>query len=409
MNFPFYIAKRYLFSKKSHNAINIISGISVCGVALATLALVCTLSVFNGFHDLIASFFTHFDPDLKVEATKGKTFVPDSAFVASIEDVPGVEVVSMTLEDDAMAKYKDQQAMVTIKGVDDNFQALTHIEEVLYGNPEFKLYDPIADYGIMGIRLMQLLGTGIQPFDPIEVYAPRRDGRVNMSNPMANFRREKFYSPGTVFNINDARYATSYIITSMDYARRLFGYTAEVSAIELRLQPDADVGQVKRAVASVVGDAFTVKDHYEQQAATFKVVEIEKFISYLFLTFILIIASFNVIGSLSMLIIDKEENVQTLRNLGADDKLITRIFLMEGYLITLSGTIIGIVLGLLLCYLQQRFGLITLGTGDNFLVDAYPVSVHLTDVLLVFVTVLLVGFLAVRYPVIYLSKKLLKN
>ena len=337
MNFPFYIAKRYLFSKKSHNAINIISGISVCGVALATLALVCTLSVFNGFHDLIASFFTHFDPDLKVEATKGKTFVPDSAFVASIEDVPGVEVVSMTLEDDAMAKYKDQQAMVTIKGVDDNFQALTHIEEVLYGNPEFKLYDPIADYGIMGIRLMQLLGTGIQPFDPIEVYAPRRDGRVNMSNPMANFRREILYSPGTVFNINDARYATSYIITSMDYARRLFGYTAEVSAIELRLQPDADVGQVKRAVASVVGDAFTVKDHYEQQAATFKVVEIEKFISYLFLCFILMVACFNIISSVSMLILDKRDNADTLRSLGATEGLISRIFIYEGNFIALIG------------------------------------------------------------------------
>ncbi len=404
MNFPFYIAKRYLFSKKSHNAINIISGISVCGVALATLALVCTLSVFNGFHDLIASFFTHFDPDLKVEATKGKTFVPDSAFVASIEDVPGVEVVSMTLEDDAMAKYKDQQAMVTIKGVDDNFQALTHIEEVLYGNPEFKLYDPIADYGIMGIRLMQLLGTGIQPFDPIEVYAPRRDGRVNMSNPMANFRREKFYSPGTVFNINDARYATSYIITSMDYARRLFGYTAEVSAIELRLQPDADVGQVKRAVASVVGDAFTVKDHYEQQAATFKVVEIEKFISYLFLCFILMVACFNIISSVSMLILDKRDNADTLRSLGATEGLISRIFIYEGNFIALIGAFVGLVLGIILCLLQQQFGIIGLGGDGQFVVDAYPVRVEFQDIVLVFFSVLVVSALSVWLPIRLLNR-----
>lgn len=404
MNFPFYIAKRYLFSKKSHNAINIISGISVCGVALATLALVCTLSVFNGFHDLIASFFTHFDPDLKVEATRGKTFVPDSAFVASIEDVPGVEVVSMTLEDDAMAKYKDQQAMVTIKGVDDNFQALTHIEEVLYGNPEFKLYDPIADYGIMGIRLMQLLGTGIQPFDPIEVYAPRRDGRVNMSNPMANFRREILYSPGTVFNINDARYATSYIITSMDYARRLFGYTAEVSAIELRLQPDADVGQVKRAVASVVGDAFTVKDHYEQQAATFKVVEIEKFISYLFLCFILMVACFNIISSVSMLILDKRDNADTLRSLGATEGLISRIFIYEGNFIALIGAFVGLVLGIILCLLQQQFGIIGLGGDGQFVVDAYPVRVEFQDILLVFFSVLVVSALSVWLPIRLLNR-----
>lgn len=404
MNFPFYIAKRYLFSKKSHNAINIISGISVCGVALATLALVCTLSVFNGFHDLIASFFTHFDPDLKVEAMKGKTFVPDSAFVASIEDVPGVEVVSMTLEDDAMAKYKDQQAMVTIKGVDDNFQALTHIEEVLYGNPEFKLYDPIADYGIMGIRLMQLLGTGIQPFDPIEVYAPRRDGRVNMSNPMANFRREILYSPGTVFNINDARYATSYIITSMDYARRLFGYTAEVSAIELRLQPDADVGQVKRAVASVVGDAFTVKDHYEQQAATFKVVEIEKFISYLFLCFILMVACFNIISSVSMLILDKRDNADTLRSLGATEGLISRIFIYEGNFIALIGAFVGLVLGTILCLLQQQFGIIGLGGDGQFVVDAYPVRVEFLDIVLVFFSVLVVSALSVWLPIRLLNR-----
>lgn len=404
MNFPFYIAKRYLFSKKSHNAINIISGISVCGVALATLALVCTLSVFNGFHDLIASFFTHFDPDLKVEAMKGKTFVPDSAFVASIEDVPGVEVVSMTLEDDAMAKYKDQQAMVTIKGVDDNFQALTHIEEVLYGNPEFKLYDPIADYGIMGIRLMQLLGTGIQPFDPIEVYAPRRDGRVNMSNPMANFRREILYSPGTVFNINDARYATSYIITSMDYARRLFGYTAEVSAIELRLQPDADVGQVKRAVASVVGDAFTVKDHYEQQAATFKVVEIEKFISYLFLCFILMVACFNIISSVSMLILDKRDNADTLRSLGATEGLISRIFIYEGNFIALIGAFVGLVLGIILCLLQQQFGIIGLGGDGQFVVDAYPVRVEFQDIVLVFFSVLVVSALSVWLPIRLLNR-----
>lgn len=408
MNCALYIARRYLFSKKSHNAINIISGISVCGVALATLALVCTLSVFNGFHDLIASFFTHFDPDLKVEAVKGKTFTPDSAAIASLQAIPGVEVACLTLEDNAMAKYKEQQTMVTVKGVDDNFQQLTDIEEILYGNPEFKLYDEIADYGIMGIRLMYLLGTGIQPFDPIEIYVPRKGGRVNMSNPMANFRREPLYSPGTVFNINDDRYASSYIITSMDYARRLFGYTTEVSAIELRLQPGADIGDTKRAVAAAVGEGFTVKDHYEQQASTFKVVKIEKLISYLFLCFILMVACFNIISSVSMLILDKRDNANTLRSLGATDGLISRIFIYEGNLIALIGAVVGLVLGVLLCLLQQQFGIIGLGDGQ-FVVDAYPVRVKLSDIVLVFFSVLAVSAISVWLPIRLLSRYISKG
>lgn len=399
MNLPFYIAKRYLFSKKSHNAINIISGISVCGVALATLALVCTLSVFNGFHDLIASFFTHFDPDLKVEAVKGKTFVPDSAMVVSLEEVAGVEVVSQTLEDNAMAKYKERQTMVTIKGVDDNFQALTDIEAILYGDPQFKLYDAVVDYGIMGQQLMYMLGTGIQPYDPIEVYAPRKGVRVNMSNPLANFHRQPLYSPGNVFNINDSRYASSYIITSLDYARRLFGYTSEASAIELRLQADADIPSVKRAVASVVGEGFTVKDRYEQQADTFKVVQIEKFISYLFLCFILMVACFNIISSVSMLILDKRDNADTLRSLGAPDALVSRVFIYEGNLIALMGALIGLVLGVVLCLLQQQFGIIGLGGDGQFVVDAYPVRVQLSDIVLVFISVLVVSALSVWLPI----------
>lgn len=409
MNLSFYIARRYLFSKKSVGAINIISGISVCGVALATLALVCTLSVFNGFHDLIASFFTHFDPDLKVEATKGKTFMPDSTLVASIQATPGVQVVSLTLEDNAMARYKEQQAMVTIKGVDDNFQALTDIEEILYGSPQFKLYDDVADYGVMGQQLMYVLGTGVQPYDPIEVYAPRVGTKVSMSNPLGNFRRQPLYSPGNVFNINDSRYASSYIITSIDYARRLFGYTAEVSGIELRLHPEADIATVKRTIAALVGDGFTVKDRYEQQADTFKVVQIEKFISYLFLCFILMVACFNIISSVSMLILDKRDNADTLRCLGATDSLVARIFVYEGNLIALLGAVTGLVLGVVLCLLQQQFGIIGLGGDGQFVVDAYPVRVKLTDILLVFVSVLAVSALSVWLPIRLVNKYFIKK
>lgn len=409
MNLALYIARRYLFSKKSHNAINVISAIAVCGVALATLALVCTLSVFNGFHDLISSFFTHFDPQLKVEAARGKTFVQDSAMMASIQQIEGVEVVSMTLEDNAMAKYQEQQAMVTIKGVDDNFQALTGVEEILYGNPELKLYDEVADYGIPGIQLMYILGMGMQPFDPIEVYAPRTGTRVNMTNPMANFRRLPLYSPGTVLNINDARYASTYIVASLDYAQRLFDCPGEISAIELRLTPGTSTGRVKRAVQQLVGDGFTVHDRYEQQEATFKVVKIEKFVSYLFLCFILMVACFNIISSVSMLILDKRDNVDTLRSMGATQNMAERIFIYEGNLIAFFGAITGLVLGVVLCLLQQEFGIIGLGGDGQFVVDAYPVRVKLLDILLVFVSVILVNAVSVWLPIKLLNKYFMKK
>ena len=409
MNCALYIARRYLFSKKSHNAINIISGISVCGVALATLALVCTLSVFNGFHDLISGFFTHFDPDLKVEAIKGKTFSPDSSALASIRALPGVEVVSLTLEDNAMAKYKGQQTMVTIKGVDDNFQELTHIEEILYGSPEFKLYDAVADYGVLGIQLMYTLGTGFDPYDPVEVYAPRRGVKVNLSNPMNSFHREPLYLPGNVLDINDARYASSYILTSLDYARRLFDYDTEVSAIEVRLSPKANTAKVKQSIAAIMGDGYMVKNRYEQQAATFKVVEIEKFVTYLFLCFILMVACFNIISSVSMLILDKQANADTLRSLGATDGFVARIFIYEGNLIALLGAVIGLILGIVLCLLQQEFGLLSLGGGGQFVVDAYPVRVKFTDLLLVLVSVIAVSALSVWLPIKILNKYFLKK
>ena len=409
MNCALYIARRYLFSQKSHNAINIISAISVCGVALATLALVCTLSVFNGFHDLISSFFTHFDPDLKVEAVKGKTFEPDSSSLAAIRDLPEVEVVSLTLEDNAMAKYKGQQVMVTVKGVDDEFQALTHVEEILYGNPEFKLYDEIADYGVLGIQLMYTLGTGFDPYDPVEVYAPRRGTKVNLSNPMSSFRRQPLYLPGNVLNINDARYASSYIVTSLDYARRLFDYEKAVSAIEIRLAPKANESRAQQSISAIMGEGYTVKNRYEQQAATFKVVEIEKFVTYLFLCFILMVACFNIISSVSMLILDKQANAETLKSLGATDGFVARIFIYEGNLIALLGAVVGLVLGIVLCLLQQKFGLISLGGGGQFVVDAYPVRVKFTDLLLVLVSVVSVSAISVWLPIKILNKYFLKN
>lgn len=408
MNTPLFIARRYLFSKKKHNAINIISGISVCGVALATLALVCTLSVFNGFRSLVAGFFTAFDPELKITAVQGKVFSPLTDPFCEVKALPEVEVYAETLEENAMVQYKDRQQMVVIKGVDDSFRRLTQIDSLLYGHGSFVLRDELVDYGVMGVELVGQLGCGLKFIDPLRVYAPKRGVRVNVANPSTAFVSDYLYSPGCVFAVNQQQYDGRYILTSLSFARRLFRYDHEVSAIELRLKAGTDVERVKRRISDLLGADYRVQNRYEQQADVFRIMEVEKLISYLFLTFILAVACFNVIGSLSMLILDKRDDVDTLRSLGADDRLIVRIFLFEGRLITLIGALVGIVAGVLLCLAQQRFGFVTLGGGESFVVDAYPVRVEVFDVAIVFVTVVLVGFLSVWYPVRYLSKRLLQ-
>lgn len=409
MNFPFYIARRYLFSKKSHNAINVISAISVCGVALATLALVCTLSVFNGFQDLVTTFFTAFDPQLKITAVRGKVFDGQDKRVLQLKKMSDVEVYSESLEDNVMVQYQGRQAMAVVKGVEDNFDQLTPIDSILFGRGDLLLHDEVVDYAIPGIQLLSTLGSGIRFLDPLEIYAPRRGAKVNMANPSTAFVTGNLFSSGLVFAVNQEKYDASYILTSIDFARRLFQYTTEVSAINLKLKAGANTDAVKKHIQDLLGDDFLVQDRYEQQADTYRIMEIEKLISYLFLTFILMIACFNVIGSLSMLIIDKRDDVVTLRNLGASDRQIVRIFLFEGRMISFFGAFAGVVLGLLLCWLQQEYGLIALGSSGSFVVDAYPVSVHASDVLLIFITVLLIGFLSVWYPVRFLSKRLLNK
>lgn len=398
-----------MFSKKSHNAINVISGISVCGVALATLALVCTLSVFNGFQDLVSNLFTAFDPELKVVPAAGKVFDGQDKSIAAIRKMPEVALVCESLEDNALVQYQGRQAMAVVKGVEDNFTELTPIDTILFGKGDLLLHDEVVDYAIPGVQLLANLGTGIRFLDPLEVYAPKRGAKVNMANPAASFTGGNLFSSGLVFAVNQEKYDGAYIITSLQFARKLFQYTTEVSAINLKLKPGTNVDAFKRKLEKHLGERFRVLDRYEQQADTFRIMKIEKFISYLFLTFILMIACFNVIGSLSMLIIDKRDDVVTLRNLGANDRQIVRIFLFEGRLISFIGAVAGIVLGVLLCWLQQTFGLISLGASGSFIVDAYPVSVHWQDVVLVFVTVLAVGFLSVWYPVRYLSRRLLSK
>ena len=408
MNYPFFIARRYLFSKKKTHAINVISLISVIGVAVATTALVVVMSVFNGFQDLVASFFTNFDPQIKVVPVMGKTAPANDPVLTKIRRLPQVEVATETLQDMAMAVYNGHQAMVTIKGVDDNFADLTHITEILYGDGHFELHTANLDFGTPGIRLSAQLGTGARWDNYLRVYAPRRQGQLDLSNPQDGFVVDSLLSSGVVFAVNQSKYDKNYILTSLSFARRLFDQPGKITALELRLKPGSDFDAVKTEMKDIAGDKYKVLDRYEQQQDTFKIMNIEKLMAYLFLTFILVVACFNIIGSLSMLIIDKKDDVVTLRNLGATDHDITRIFMLEGRLITVIGAILGIAIGLLLCLLQQQFGFVRMGNADGtFIIHAYPVSVHYTDVLIIFVTVIVAGWLAVWYPVRSLSRKLL--
>lgn len=408
MNFPFYIARRYLFSKKSTNAINVISLIAVTGVAVATTAMVIVLSAFNGFHDLVASLFTSLDPQLKVVPVMGKTAPSDDPVLTQIRQLPQIDVATECVEDNALAVYQDKQAMVTILGVDDNYSQLTHINDIVYGEGTFDLHAANLNFGTLGIMLAQQLGTGARWTEPLHIYAPVKEGQLDMANPTEGFVVDSLDSPGVVFQVKQSKYDAKYIIVPIAWARLLFGQQGMLSSLQLRLKPNADFNATKRQIAQICGDKYKVLDRYEQQEDTFKIMAIEKFFAYIFLSFILVVACFNIVGSLSMLIIDKKDDVQTLRNLGADDRQIRRIFLFEGRMISAIGAIVGIAVGLLLCWLQQQYGFVRLGDSDgSFIVDAYPISVHYSDILIIFITVIAVGWLAVWYPVRYLSNKLL--
>ena len=413
MNFPFYIARRYLFSRKSTHAINLISLVSVVGVAVATTALVVTLSVFNGFSDLVASLFTAIDPQIELRPTKGKTVTADDPVLAAVRAMPEVMVATETVEGQALAMYGGRQTMVTLKGVEDNFDSLTHIQEILLPESAFPFQTHAADisYGYVGIQVAQLLGLGYEYDGPLHLYAPLREGQLSdVASADEAFLTEDVYSPGCLFSVQQAKYDRTLILTDISLARRLFQCQGELSSLELRLQPGSNFDRVKQRIKDTVGDRYSERDRYEQQDDTFSIMKIEKLMAYLFLSFILMVACFNIVGSLSMLIIDKKEDVQTLRALGATDRQIVQVFLFEGRMIAAAGAVAGIAAGLLLCWLQQCFGIVALGSQQGaFVVDAYPVSVHPGDIVAVFLTVLATSFVAVWYPVHYFARRLLRG
>ena len=410
-NFSFYVARRYMFSKKSVGAINVISFISVAGVAVGTMALVIVLSVFNGFHDLVASLFTNFDPQIEVVPVKGKTINADAPELDRIRHLDFVDVATDVVEDQAIAVYGDRQRMVTVMGVDENFDQLTNISDILYGDGDFTLRVANLYFGVPGIRLAQDLGLGARWADYLKIYAPVRRGQLtDLDTPTDGFVVDSLLSPGVVYAVNQNKYDRDRIITSIYFARQLFDQDGMLSSLQLRLKPGTDLSTAKREIKATAGEKFRVLDRFEQQADTFRIMQIEKVLAYVFLTFILIVACFNIISSLSMLIIDKKNDINTLHNLGANDRQIQSIFLYEGRIISAVGALIGIGLGLALCGLQQAFGFVKMGeSSGTFIVNAYPVSVHYWDVLVVFITVILIGWAASWIPARRLRKQILNR
>ena len=410
-NFSFYVARRYMFSKKSVGAINVISFISVAGVAVGTMALVIVLSVFNGFHDLVASLFTNFDPQIEVVPVKGKTINADAPELDRIRHLDFVDVATDVVEDQAIAVYGDRQRMVTVMGVDENFDQLTNISDILYGDGDFTLRVANLYFGVPGIRLAQDLGLGARWTDYLKIYAPVRRGQLtDLDTPTDGFVVDSLLSPGVVYAVNQNKYDRDRIITSIYFARQLFDQDGMLSSLQLRLKPGTDLAEAKREIKAAAGEKFRVLDRFEQQADTFRIMQIEKVLAYVFLTFILIVACFNIISSLSMLIIDKKNDINTLHNLGANDRQIQSIFLYEGRIISAVGALIGIGLGLALCGLQQAFGFVKMGeSSGTFIVNAYPVSVHYWDVLVVFITVILIGWAASWIPARRLRKQILNR
>ena len=397
MNLPLHIARRYLFSRKSHNAINIVSLVSVLGVAVAVAALVCVLSVYNGFQKLLGDMYSSFDPQIKIKVVEGKTFTTRTADFDAIRKDPSVSVFCETLEENALVQYKNAQTSATIKGVSDNFGELTRIEKLMFAG-HFTLKDANFNYATIGVGLAGILGTGGSFIDPITINAPKRVGTINLANPAASFTTADILVSGT-FGINQPDYDNSLMLVPLTFARGLFEYTDEVSAVEIRLKDGASPENSIGRFSKILGKAYSVQGIAEQKADFYRINRIEKWMTYLILSFILLIALFNVIGSLSMLILEKKKDATTLSQLGASQQTIRRIFLLEGWLIAMSGAFLGIILGSVLCLLQQHYGLLKLGGGGNFIVDAYPVRLLFKDVLLIVGTVMLISIPSTWWPV----------
>jgi lipoprotein-releasing system permease protein len=405
LKLPLYIAKRYLVAKKSRNAINVISGVSVAGVAVGTMALIIILSVFNGLELMVKSIFNTFDPDLKITASVGKTFTPDTAKLKLLSMVDGVDCYSLTLEENALLKYGDRQFIGTIKGVDENYSRVTEIDSSMWEGEFILTSENQRSWAVPGMGVAQYLGIRINFITPLFIYVPRATSEASI-DPENAFSR-KYTFPSGIFQIEQS-YDSKYVYLPISFTRELIQNESGITSLEIKFTDDADEKRVQKNVSNIFGKEYMVQNKYQQQEIFYKVMRSERLAIFLILTLIIVIASFNIVGSLTMLIIEKERDIEILRSLGADNNLIRKIFIFEGWLISITGAVAGLILGTFICWLQQTYGLVKL-SGSSLIIDAYPVVMKLKDFIIVPATVLLIGYWAAWYPVRFLTKKYLNK
>lgn len=405
MNLSFYIAKRYLYSKKRTNLINIISAISVAGMAIGTIGLIIGLSVFNGFDTLIKSLFSSFDADLKITLAEGKSFDDRNQVFSEIRQMKDVLFFSGIVEDNALLRYDNRQVLATIKGVGDDYSKMTGLDTMIVDG-KFILKEGDKQFAVLGQGVAYYLSVGLNLMDPISIYVPQK-GRKSGSSIEGSFN-QGFIFPSGVFSVQQ-ELDSKYIIVPISFAREIFEIADKVNSVELKLRSGADSKSVQKEISAKLGSRFIVKNRYQQHDYLYKTMQGEKYAVYLILILILIIASFNIVGSLTMLIIDKKEDIAILQSMGADKKLIRNIFLFEGWSVSLLGAVIGTVLGLAICQAQITFGLVRLQGGGSFIIDSYPMDIVPIDIALIFCSVVLIGFLAAWLPVKYISGKFLQE
>lgn len=398
------IAIRYLFSKKSHTAINAVSIVSVCGVAIATMAMICTLSVYNGFEEIISSLYSEIDPHLEVRAKTGKTLDTTAPEVKRLTEIKGIEAVTSVVEDNALAVYGNKQQPVVIKGVPANYSSVNNIDDALLDGET--MFADSLPYAVIGVGISNTLMVAPHFLSPIYLYAPKRKAKVNLINPSTSFNTRQVYCSG-VFSISQSESDNKFVYVPIEVAKQLFDYTTEATLLEIKVTDEQNVGEVQKEVQNILGEEYVVKDRIEQKSEAFSMMAIEKWITFFMLLFVLVISTFNIIASVSMLIIDKKENIKTLHNLGSKESFITKIFFNQGVLISFIGAVIGVLLGLALSLMQQHLGILKMGA--NFIVEYYPVKVIWSDVLLVVAVVVAIGVLIAWIPVKYINSKLIKN
>ncbi|MBN2662454.1 MAG: ABC transporter permease [Bacteroidales bacterium] len=401
MNFSFFIAKKYLVSKKNANIINIISFIAIVGVAFGTMAFIVVLSVFNGIEGLVSSLFNSFDPDLRVEVNEGKSFSTDSLIFDELKNYNEVAYMSFIIEENALLEYDGKQVVATMKAVDENYINVTGVDTMLYDG-SFVLNENPRQYAVIGHGIAARLGVGLNLIYPLKIWAPLRTQGITLNSN--NAFNADIINLSAIFAVQQ-EYDNKYVIIPLDFAQNLMNYENRATTIEIKLVQNANVAKSQEHIAEILGDGFVVKNRFEQKQLVYKIMKSEKWATIAILSFILLVSSFNIIGTMIMLIIEKKDNLSTMHSMGADIDKIRKIFLFEGWMISATGAVIGLIIGLIISLGQQTFGWLKFSSTGSFVQSVYPVQVNFTDVIFVLIIVLSIGYIVANYPVRFITKK----